>query len=211
MRGKGSDAELCHIQVGITPAHAGKRQVLHHASRPAWDHPRACGEKCSHGAHIRSTSGSPPRMRGKVKMRMIQPGFTRITPAHAGKRSKPMFSKLRTRDHPRACGEKRLKLVALSSRLGSPPRMRGKDTQSKQGQGRVWITPAHAGKRRFPAACPHSNGDHPRACGEKGTGNRGATWLQGSPPRMRGKELEKGVDSGDVGITPAHAGKRPVI
>ena len=50
----------------ITPAYAGKRPQTGSTSRFTEDHPRVCGEKCSISRHTSATSGSPPRMRGKV-------------------------------------------------------------------------------------------------------------------------------------------------
>ena len=66
MRGKGF--LYCHgvMRVGITPAHAGKSNVVRIVSVSLKDHPRTCGEKYLNNDLIYT--------RG------------RITPAHAGKR-----------------------------------------------------------------------------------------------------------------------------
>ena len=48
--------------------------------------------------------GSPPRMRVKRPIFAFRTGTGRITPAHAGKTSAAGFLRLRSRDHPRACG-----------------------------------------------------------------------------------------------------------
>ena len=106
MRGKAAELSKELSETGITPAHAGK------SARPlAWltlcgDHPRTCGEKpvVTHVVFIRS--GSPPHMRGKVRLRYTAAFLAGITPAHAGKSS---FERLQDRlrgDHPRTCGEK---------------------------------------------------------------------------------------------------------
>ena len=71
-------------------------------------------------------SGSPPPMRGKVLLRCVQVGISRITPAYAGKSAGCHIQPKPDRDHPRLCGEKGLHRVSF------PP---------------VWrITPAYAGK-----------------------------------------------------------------
>ena len=85
-------------------------------------------------------------MRGKANITINCQHCSRITPAHAGKRTRTKRTKLPFRDHPRACGEKGAFLTYLPRILGSPPRMRGKDpglVESGIGYG---ITPAHAGK-----------------------------------------------------------------
>ena len=69
----------------ITPAYAGKRIRLICSITGSKDHPRMCGEKnmCLSVRPIRT--GSPPRVRGKVRLfRDLLLGCG-ITPAYAGK------------------------------------------------------------------------------------------------------------------------------
>ena len=49
--------------------------------------------------------------------------------------------------------------------------------------------------------------DHPRVCGEKGIARDVVTQREGSPPRVRGKEIITGDDAYITRITPACAGK----
>ena len=91
------------------------------------DHPRTCGETISDLAFDAVGLGSPPHMRGKEILAVVNAVFVGITPAHAGKRDLAFSFSNVPRDHPRTCGE-------------------------KAGEDRVlgcqrWITPAHAGKR----------------------------------------------------------------
>ena len=75
------------------------------------------------------------------------------------------------------------------------------------GRGSVRITPAHAGKRgTLPQGCT-SQGDHPRACGEKGYKLIKDKHPRGSPPRVRGKGRAAKSANSIIRITPAHAGK----
>ena len=69
------------------------------------------------------------------------------------------------------------------------------------------ITPAYAGKSGQARRASSSYRDHPRVCGEKSSLLWALSRIQGSPPRMRGKE--EGVPTGHslLGITPAYAGK----
>ena len=91
--------------------------------------------------------------------------------------------------------------------VGSPPRMRGKVKRNKRFQLADGITPAYAGKRPAAWAGAWRTGDHPRVCGEKGTGLTNVTSPMGSPPRMRGKVIRCEELARVVGITPACAGK----
>ena len=85
--------------------------------------------------------------------------------------------------------------------------MRGKLRFARRKTGNVRITPADAGKTRnfLPKFLVHQ--DHPRGCGENSRSFLASTVMLGSPPRMRGKLLEKiGIEK-ENGITPADAGK----
>ena len=187
MRGKEAAVGRFGGSSGITPAHAGKRRKRGNGLDASGDHPRACGEKGYTSAMKTSSGGSPPRMRGKAEGDAAALPLFRITPAHAGKRTRSWRAYGCPWEHPRACGEKTLTEEDFDPNWGSPPRMRGKEENGRaEGPGRG-ITPAHAGKSAshgFSVLLPK---DHPRACGEKLTKFYPVIRSQGSPPRMRGK------------------------
>ena len=85
MRGKASAAASVHWFAGITPAYAGKRPTPKQMALRIRDHPRVCGEKMGVLIWYRKSSGSPPRMRGKVASSSYMPPSAGITPAYAGK------------------------------------------------------------------------------------------------------------------------------
>ena len=172
------------LRFWITPACAGKRRSDWIIRSIYWDHPRLCGEKdkaAEKAQHLRGKGSETQR-------RAIRAG---ITPAYAGKRTKPAWNWLRARDHPRVCGEKKIagKTHALAS--GSPPPVRGKGRISRFGFYHKGITPARAGKRIKLRKRHSICGDHPRVCGEKAVGLDHQVDILGSPPRMRGKGLWK--------------------
>ena len=86
--------------------------------------------------------------------------------------------------------------------------MRGKAEAFKALLVAAGITPACAGKRMVLAVLDRSIRDHPRVCGEKVSSTSPIKCLKGSPPRMRGKVPQPGVEGCRLGITPAYAGKR---
>ena len=147
-------------------------------------------------------------MRGKGTSAKDMPCAVGITPACAGKRGGRTVSFFLIRDHPRVCGEKARTLIAWEEPQGSPPRVRGKESNAKTGQKARRITPACAGKRATPSKNPHPGGDHPRVCGEKYTCAAVRACRLGSPPRVRGKVSVDEVNVFHGGITPACAGKR---
>ena len=112
------------------------------------------------------------------------------------------------RDHPRVCGEK-AKLAGCGNFLGgSPPRMRGKVNPCAGTLRRAGITPAYAGKSVKHSFIAAWFQDHPRVCGEKNSTDVNENAAQGSPPRMRGKDVLTVCFALELGITPAYAGKR---
>ena len=106
MRGKESVGINSHTLFRITPAHAGKRDLVISFKLLVWDHPRTCGEKLVFMMKIKKIIGSPPHMRGKVTACMTCIIKQGITPAHAGKRLRLSDSENLNKDHPRTCGEK---------------------------------------------------------------------------------------------------------
>ena len=112
------------------------------------------------------------------------------------------------RDHPRVCGEKCGPLRWGPEMPGSPPRMRGKGVQSRDKRVGVGITPAYAGKSYRKEVITMTTRDHPRVCGEEFLMPTIVYYGQGSPPRMRGREINFCTILGKMGITPAYAGKR---
>ena len=146
MRGKEKSPLVVVSDLGITPAHAGKRQRAGAGPLQCRDHPRACGEKQLKTAQDGLAKGSPPRMRGKGRRPTTHNSRLGITPAHAGKSVFPREHRIQQEDHPRACGEKTASPACIFGRTGSPPRMRGKVSLSKTILRHAGITPAHAGK-----------------------------------------------------------------
>ena len=84
-RGKGEQKLLLFQPRRITPAWAGKRLQKLSFGLSARDHPRVGGEKQNGQPGNDSDSGSPPHRRGKACPCTPQAGYSRITPAWAGK------------------------------------------------------------------------------------------------------------------------------
>ena len=103
-------------------------------------------------------TGSPPRMRGKVRFKELCDQQGRITPAYAGKSCPFLRRTSPSRDHPRVCGEKAKYWMQGREPEGSPPRMRGKEYRLPLLYYTKRITPAYAGKRlkRSRSTVPHA-------------------------------------------------------
>ena len=156
---------------------------------------------------VLSQLGSPPRVRGKVRIMRRSTERRGITPAYAGKSSRNETCWHRPWDHPCVCGEKSASTSCWALALGSPPRVRGKVAVVGMLIVPEGITPAYAGKSLRRCNCTHPAGDHPRMCGEKMQLSVSRDTDAGSPPRMRGKVIPSLTSGNDFRITPAYAGK----
>ena len=111
---------------GITPACAGKTYSMRTCKRLSRDHPRVCGKNDNKVIDTEKVLGSPPRVREKRLVAVIDRLKTRITPACAGK-TLPFFGECTTsQDHPRVCGKNLSSKAASQRMVGSPPRVREK-------------------------------------------------------------------------------------
>ena len=70
---------------GITPAGAGKTSMKPCCIQGSQDHPRRCGENCFRVHPANSCTGSPPQVRGKLRVCRHPTQAEGITPAGAGK------------------------------------------------------------------------------------------------------------------------------
>ena len=146
-----------------------------------------CGEKEEYKELDSVRRGSPPRVRGKENHLAVIWYSHGITPACAGKRGRSASRPPPSGDHPRVCGEKIVYFSYHYPYMGSPPRVRGKVEQWAEMLETLGITPACAGKSRWPCTTARPRQDHPRVCGEKSRAGRVCGRCPGSPPRVRGK------------------------
>ena len=146
MRGKVIGGFGVLVQIGITPACAGKSALCVNGGARSRDHPRMCGEKTAREFITYLIQGSPPRMRGRVKVTVCQRFRAGITPAYAGKSISVPSIQSWAGDHPRVCGEEAASRWAAACMTGSPPRMRGRDAVQRHPSCGLRITPAYAGK-----------------------------------------------------------------
>ena len=128
-------------------------------------------------------------MRGKQTVKVKVGADGGLIPAHAGKT--PVYRRffIRSRAHPRACGENDWTDLDTNGAAGSSPRMRGKPGLVTFNKGIGGLIPAHAGKTYGKVFNTVPQRAHPRACGENSTANSELGGWNGSSPRMRGKPL----------------------
>ena len=129
-----------------------------------------------------------------------------IIPACAGNSLPELASTLRSRDHPRVCGEQRGGNHRNTIGMGSSPRVRGTVVDSIASTPDVGIIPACAGNSGGVLTISGSVEDHPRVCGEQPVCGLVTIITVGSSPRVRGTAGGSRIKRTQCGIIPACAG-----
>ncbi|RYP99501.1 hypothetical protein PG22506_1228 [Bifidobacterium pseudolongum subsp. globosum] len=229
MRGKPIVSIALLVMARIIPAHAGQTGLSSRWFLWRTDHPRACGANWSIIITSGRSSGSSPRMRGKLVIGDLFEKLQRIIPAHAGQTTTasppatPCTDHPRAcgangkchpppgpPDHPRACGANSANWTSTTGPDGSSPRMRGKPSAPFAAQQAVRIIPAHAGQTSWCWRTRRPGSDHPRACGANDAKEPFDVVEDGSSPRMRGKLPWRPRQDSRIRIIPAHAGQTPM-
>ena len=171
----------------IIPARAGQTRRGVRVSSTSPDHPRACGANSCSLSRLSSTSGSSPRVRGKLRSRYRHAICYRIIPARAGQTLAGSEGGTTASDHPRACGANAIVIRRSDTPPGSSPRVRGKPGGLEAVDVRPRIIPARAGQTSHQQRRLVERPDHPRACGANVVGSKTVVKFVGSSPRVRGK------------------------
>ena len=166
MRGRRLHQFVHEASGRLTPAYAGKTEVVVVGGGNPGAHPRVCGEDSCDSSSTGRAPGSPPRMRGRPCSARGEGSAIGLTPAYAGKTLRAARRPSHSTAHPRVCGEDFTVGLKGGGGLGSPPRMRGRrhDDLTRRPQAR--LTPAYAGKTQPEDDTHVSLRAHPRVCGE---------------------------------------------
>ena len=112
-----------------------------------------------------------------------------IIPTRVGTSSYLYLFGVRERDHPHACGDKRLLVRSDFLSLGSSPRVWGQVYNITAKENHVRIIPTRVGTRRIFTKLPQVVEDHPHACGDKVVHRKAKSGREGSSPRVWGQGL----------------------
>ena len=188
------------------PAHAGKTLDPHLDIDRTKEHPRARGENYSQRITTTPRQGTSPRTRGKHPPLIIYQRNRRNIPAHAGKTSSRVVTRVVREEHPRARGENLTQLKRLSAMVGTSPRTRGKLCYPAGKPDDTGNIPAHAGKTPQIPPSDCARGTSPRT-----RENIFSALLSGmhtgTSPRTRGKPELTDITQTGMRNIPAHAGK----
>ena len=130
---------------GIIPACAGNTPPTSRSTSYTGDHPRMCGEHMNQLNTIGSGAGSSPHVRGTRPLASNRCKGGGIIPACAGNTRCRWTASWPNRDHPRMCGEHRIKTGEKIENQGSSPHVRGTPVAAFEAVGPCGIIPACAG------------------------------------------------------------------
>ena len=108
----------------ITPARTGKTCSAFFGVTFFGDHPRSCGKDWNMIKVQAIPMGSPPLVRERLHLTVLDYDELGITPARAGKTNASRADLSAFRDHPRSCGKDTLRRSMPLSAAGSPPLVR---------------------------------------------------------------------------------------
>ncbi len=194
------------LQYRFTPACAGTICDACAERLPVPVHPRVRGDDARAKRVGLTSSGSPPRARGRSPQARVSRVAWRFTPACAGTISARSCPRTRAPVHPRVRGDDYRGSLTDSSTRGSPPRARGRFPGDLRHRRRQRFTPACAGTMGPVRAPPSSPSVHPRVRGDDQGTNGFWAGLSGSPPRARGRSRSTARASVRCRFTPACAG-----
>ena len=166
----------------------GTRAHIKQSVTESQDHPHAYGDKSIICCDVVTPMGSSPRVWGQDQEYINGVYNDRIIPTRMGTSNPYFFQILTARDHPHAYGDKRYIVLALSSVVGSSPR--------------VW------GQGYLTCIVYVAQEDHPHAYGDKGISFWFFRLWSGSSPRVWGQADLVGSKTEVAGIIPTRMGTR---
>ena len=139
---------------GSSPRVRGRPSKPSSPLKQATAHPRECGADSSeHSAEV-SGSGSSPRVRGRPEQVVRDCAPEGLIPASAGQTAWRRSEVRRRRAHPRECGADTYKQGKHIYRLGSSPRVRGRQHFPADCDPPGGLIPASAGQTACPPPFP---------------------------------------------------------
>ena len=134
--------------------------------------------------------------------------MARIIPTRVGTRLSIVVTAFNNRDHPHACGDKRVVKKTGAIVLGSSPRVWGQEERRVHKRSQARIIPTRVGTRNNRERRKNRRKDHPHACGDKEVFTSRFIVYIGSSPRVWGQDAHKAVSCGCQRIIPTRVGTR---
>ena len=189
VRGNRNSQNLSGMIFGPIPACAGQPSCATSSPLKAGAYPRVCGATDPEAAGAVDCLGLSPRVRGNLRLLLLQALWLGPIPACAGQ---PLFlcaSLGLSRAYPRVCGATVFELSTLAYQDGLSPRVRGNLARFVHAPYQFGPIPACAGQPTKARASGPKPRAYPRVCGA--TFNQKDTLKEGKglSPRVRGNRV----------------------
>ena len=155
--------------VRIIPTRMGTRAIAPDNALGCKDHPHAYGDKILFHKFLILSPGSSPRVWGQVNRYVFRVKINRIIPTRMGTSFLVFCSKIFTKDHPHAYGDKVCENYYVGDGVGSSPRVWGQETEKFDIAVNTGIIPTRMGTRELLQLSAQRPRDHPHAYGDKAT------------------------------------------
>ena len=193
------------IPVGITSACAEQTKSARVPPGPGWDHLRVCGADTVGDGRDAVHWGSPPRVRSRHDWFYGAGARVGITSACAEQTPLIASSRRPSWDHLRVCGADLASNGRTCATLGSPPRVRSRQSLVSLHGCAVGITSACAEQTSPILGKSWLLRDHLRVCGADKALQQVPEVRTGSPPRVRSRPWNRCCPRFRAGITSACA------
>ena len=210
MRGRLGHGAVVIGAVGLIPASAGQTGHASKTRQAGGAHPRECGADYQPRSPSLIRRGSSPRVRGRQTPGLLDLWKTRLIPASAGQTHLPGRVATAPRAHPRECGADCDSHSNGIRRVGSSPRVRGRQGVPIGNEAIAGLIPASAGQTNCPAMWCFNARAHPRECGADPNSELDILSSRGSSPRVRGRLMDQISAKVASGLIPASAGQTAV-
>ena len=150
----------------FTPTCVGKTSSKKVTPVPSPVHPHVCGENSRARWNKGSILGSPPRVWGKHMLGVHRIVCDWFTPTCVGKTLSKLTNSLCSTVHPHVCGENQPIHERYTGKVGSPPRVWGKQVMISNSDTPFRFTPTCVGKTFGGGVSRDVRLVHPHVCGE---------------------------------------------
>mgnify|MGYP000663113259 CR=1 FL=1 len=193
--------------VRFIPTRVGKAAHISVALVHRAVHPHACGESQHPLPGSHRSSGSSPRVWGKLRRLWSGHAHPRFIPTRVGKAISCSGPERTASVHPHACGESEEQIRDLKAGCGSSPRVWGKLPPPEQLHRIDRFIPTRVGKARTRPPFHPGSPVHPHACGESRRRVTLYRFHSGSSPRVWGKREESKNGNHRMRFIPTRVGK----
>ena len=194
------------------PTRVGETARIASTDRRFAEHPHACGGNQVVSTLPGSASGTSPRVWGKHRLDPFAPFLHRNIPTRVGETICSAVYCSAIAEHPHACGGNGSPLSAAGVRIGTSPRVWGKQLQSHPACTGIRNIPTRVGETAFPKLFEDRVAEHPHACGgNKQTRANGRDGILEHPHACGGNKNLTRQNAYDIGTSPRVWGKLPSL